>query len=187
MSPLERDEVPQAVALLSEFKVSFGGLADRQLYKALCTSPMILTVVARTGQSLDGIAVIELSRKWIYRRPWVALRMIWSRLFARTHSRTTETHVSAELPPFVLREACPEPWSLPGPKTVFIGVRPGHRGSGLASSLYEGAFSQLVRRGFRTIRARIAPGNLPSIALHARTGWTLYADGDVVTALRQLN
>jgi ribosomal protein S18 acetylase RimI-like enzyme len=53
----------------------------------------------------------------------------------------------------------------------FVGVRPDHRGSGLARGLYE-EFAQLAQEyGCTEVRAITAPGNAGSIRFHQRLGF----------------
>ncbi len=55
----------------------------------------------------------------------------------------------------------------------FVGVRPDHRGSGLARELYEGLARHAQEQGCTELRAITAPGNTGSIRFHKGLGFTV--------------
>ena len=61
----------------------------------------------------------------------------------------------------------------------FVGVRPEHRGSGIARDLYLRFFELAATRGCRTVGCVTAPVNAGSIAFHRAMGFQLVG-GDVV-------
>ena len=61
----------------------------------------------------------------------------------------------------------------------FVGIEPGHRGSGLARRLYDTFFEAAAAAGRRTVKAVTSPGNQGSIAFHRKLGFRL-EPGDTV-------
>jgi L-amino acid N-acyltransferase YncA len=55
----------------------------------------------------------------------------------------------------------------------FVGVRPDARSSGLARDLYQRFFTLATAAGARWVGAITGPANHPSIAFHARMGFTV--------------
>ncbi|MDT3439429.1 GNAT family N-acetyltransferase [Pseudofrankia sp. BMG5.37] len=55
----------------------------------------------------------------------------------------------------------------------FVGVRPDHRGTGLARSLYQDFFRRALTEGCREVEAITAPSNAGSIAFHRSLGFTV--------------
>ena len=55
---------------------------------------------------------------------------------------------------------------------VSVYVHPDHHGKGIAKVLYNDLITELEQRGFRTLVARIALPNEPSIRLHKSAGFT---------------
>lgn len=182
-------DIEQAISLLQELRVSFGGIEGRALYRALCSSKSVLAVAAHVEGRLAGITITELDRNWIYKHPILAARMLRRRLSPHLHTVPAIAPVqhTPAISGFVRDSACPVPWSAREPRIVFIGVEAGNRGRGLGSALYRETFRELEGRGRTNLLARIDSGNIASILLHAHTGWEIYLDGGVITALKRLN
>lgn len=62
----------------------------------------------------------------------------------------------------------------------FVGVRPGHRSSGIGRRLYEEFLGEARRRGCSSVRAITSPVNRGSIIFHGRMGFEV-VEGDVET------
>jgi GNAT superfamily N-acetyltransferase len=182
---LKREELFDAIGLLRALNVSYGGIATTGLYRLLCTSPSMLAVACREEGRFAGIAVVELDRRWLRAHPFEALQML-SRRLIRHRPPATAASSRPDLPTGISLSPCPRSWRGPTARVVFIGVDPRYRGRGLASALYHGVFAQLAQRGRTELLARIDPYNVPSLVLHLRTGWQLYFDGRVVTALKSV-
>jgi hypothetical protein len=73
----------------------------------------------------------------------------------------------------------PRTWTHPGDawRIIVVGTAAEARGLGVAAALYRAVMRD------RSLVARIAADNEPSIRLHRSVGWHLYRDGDVVLAV----
>jgi GNAT superfamily N-acetyltransferase len=180
------DDRAKAVDLMQLLHISVGGIEDRTVHRAICSSREICCVVARDDNDLAGIAMVELNRNWIRRRPLLAARMLLNRL---RHKRSPgegapqSPVVASPVPPAA---AAPLRWSDAAPHVLFIGVHPDWRGKGVGKSLYQAIFDEIRVRGHNHIVARIATGNVASLRLHEETGWKLYNDDGVVLAIKDL-
>jgi GNAT superfamily N-acetyltransferase len=186
---LEPDDRALVVQLLDTLRVPVGNLAEPSLYQAMCNSPEICTVVAIANGTAAGVALVELNRGWIWRRPFLLARMLMSRIRTkhnRSGSARAQASPPAELPSFISRSKPTIQWADPGPRVLFIGVDRAWRRRGIGKQLYERVFEELRSGGHVHLRARIARHNVPSLQLHHETGWQLFKDGDVVLAIRQL-
>jgi GNAT superfamily N-acetyltransferase len=185
---LEPGDRALVIRLLDTLHVSIGYLAETRLYRAMCNSAEICTVVAMSGGCAAGVALVELNRRWIWRRPFLLARMLVSRIRTK-YNRSNSTPVKTscpELPFFISRSTPAMQWTDPGPRVLFIGVDLAWRGRGIGKQLYERMFRELRSVGHVHLRARIACDNTSSLHLHHQTGWQLFKDGDVVLAIRRL-
>ena len=184
---LQPEDHAQAIDLMHQLHISVGGLVSRALYRALCRSSSdICCVVARQGQDLAGIALVERNRNWIRRRPLLAARMILTRLQRKNRSSdSSRPHPSAE-PALPLGKNPPVAWGDGSPRVLFIGVHPASRGRGVGKLLYNAMFDHIRSLGSPWLLARIAPDNVPSLHLHKETGWMLYEGDEVVLAVKDL-
>lgn len=177
----------EAVELMHTLRISLGGLQDRSLYRAMCSSAEICCVVARNEQELGGIALVELNRNWIRRRPVLAARMVLARLrHKRSPGTSNPTSPATAAPGIPLAQNPPMRWSDRAPRVLFIGVDPAWRGQGVGKRLYEAMFDEIRALGETCILARVALDNFASLHLHNETGWVLYKDADVVFAIKDL-
>jgi GNAT superfamily N-acetyltransferase len=187
---LQPEDHAQAIDLMDQLRLSVGGLVDRKLYSAICNSSReICCVVARKEQALAGIALVELSRGWIRRRPLLAVRMAIAkyRLQAASISSATEpAHRAAGPAVFPPSQTAPVRWANGAPRVLFIGVDPAFRGQGAGKLLYHAIFDEIRKQDNAWLLARIATDNLASIRLHQETGWMLYEDDAVVFAVKDL-
>jgi ribosomal protein S18 acetylase RimI-like enzyme len=186
---MQPEDHAQAIDLMDQLQISVGGLVDRKLYSAICNSTEICCVVARQEQHLTGIALVELNRGWIRRRPLLALRMVIAKYRLRRASVSPATQPVNHVPPaipFPSSHAAPVRWTDAAPRVLFIGVDPAWRGQGVGRLLYDAMFDQIRQRGNDWLVARIAADNLASIHLHKETGWVLYEDDGVVFAAKDL-
>lgn len=194
VASLRREDLASAIRFLEQARVSVGGWTHNDIYRAICASRHSVTVVARLENvarqesSVTGIALVELSRAWLYWHPWLAFRIVCHRWMQSRQAGSHNAEDVATGPGTPFRSGPPPvPWSKPGPRVIFIGVDASCRGQGIGKQLYEEMFAELRRRGYRLLRARIATDNFASLELHHRTGWDLYDDHGVVTALRPLD
>jgi ribosomal protein S18 acetylase RimI-like enzyme len=186
---LQPEDHAQAIDLMDQLRISVGGLLDRKLYSAICNSSReICCVVARKEQELAGIALVELSRNWIRRRPLLAVRMAIAkyRLRATSVSSAEPAHPAPPANVFPPAQNAPVRWADGAPRVLFIGVDPAFRGQGAGKLLYHAMFEEIRRQGKDWLLARIATDNLASIRLHQETGWMLYEDDAVVLASKDL-
>ena len=187
---MQPEDHAQAIDLMDQLQISVGGLVDRKLYSAICNSTEICCVVARREHHLAGIALVELNRGWIRRRPLLALRMVIAKYRLKKASASPATKPVKHDPPPAMRfpssHAAPVRWTDSAPRVLFIGVDPGWRGQGVGKLLYNAMFDQIRNRGNNWLLARIAADNLASIYLHKETGWVLYEDDGVVFAAKDL-
>jgi GNAT superfamily N-acetyltransferase len=181
LGPLERRHHSAAIGLMDELRISVGGLMDKALYRAMCSSSEVCCVTARAGEDLAGIALVEFNRRWLWRRPLLVARMVMSRLRSKNAARG-----ESAAPPLALPKNPPIHWSDRAPRVLFIGVAPSWRGKGVGKSLYEAMFDEIRRRSHKYLLARIAPDNTASLRLHEETGWALYEDDGVVFAVKSL-
>jgi ribosomal protein S18 acetylase RimI-like enzyme len=193
LRPIQPEDRPGAVELMAELRITIGGLQTRALYRAMTGSPEICCVVARQANRIAGIALVELNRNWIRRRPLLAARMVLVRFVLsrlRRHSseasQPSVSHSSASAKPFALAKNPPLRWSDNAPRVLFIGVHPNWRGQGIGKLLYNAMFDQIRALGGKCILARVAVDNIASLHLHNETGWRLYEDDGVVFAFKDL-
>jgi ribosomal protein S18 acetylase RimI-like enzyme len=187
---LQPEDHTQAIDLMYRLQISVGGLVDRKLYSAICNSNReICCVVARKDEALAGIALVELSRSWIRRRPLLAVRMAIAKYRLRASSVSSaaapahQAIPSAVFPP---AHSAPVRWADGEPRVLFIGVDPAFRGQGAGKLLYYAIFEEIRKQGNAWLLARIATDNLASIRLHQETGWMLYEDDAAVFAVKEL-
>ena len=184
---LHPEDHAQAIDLMYQLHISVGGLMHRSLYRALCgSSSDICCVVARQGQALAGIALVERNRNWIRRRPLLAARMILARLQRKKWSSDSSRTHPSEAPALPLGKNPPVAWGDGLPRVLFIGVHPSSRGRGVGRLLYHAMFDHIRSLGSPWLLARIAPDNVPSLHLHKETGWMLYEGDGVVLAVEDL-
>lgn len=180
---IERSDHSQAVALMRELRISVGGLEHTALYRAMCSSDEVCCVVARENEILAGIALVELNRNWIWRRPTLLLRMLMVRIRRKEGMSGSGPAPVASLP---LARNPPIKWSDAAPRVLFIGVHPAWRGKGIGKALYDAMFDEIRAGGHHRMLARIAPENIASLHLHKDTGWDLYEGDGVVFAIKNL-
>jgi GNAT superfamily N-acetyltransferase len=183
---LKLNEQDKAVELMRQLRISVGGLEDPGLYRALSASSEICSLVARDGSQLAGIALVEISRRWIWRHPFLLVRMLMARLRRNKGVSAGASFPENPAPPFPLFSSPPLDWKDRKPRVLFIGVHPDWRGKGIGKALYFSMFDAIRSRGYDCILARIALDNTASLYLHEETGWVLYEGGQAVLAIRNL-
>lgn len=187
---LQPEDHAHAIDLMYRLRISVGGLIDRKLYSAICNSSReICCIVARKDQDLAGIALVELSRDWIRRRPLLAVRMAIAKYRLRAASLSSATkpaHQAAPPAVFPPSQNAPVRWADRAPRVLFIGVDPAFRGQGAGKLLYHAIFDEIRKQDNAWLLARIATDNLASIRLHQETGWMLYEGDAVVFAVKDL-
>jgi GNAT superfamily N-acetyltransferase len=190
---LHSDEAATAVALMSRLGVTFAGSSSAPVLRALSRSRQVIRIVAADQSGLIGIALAQRHRLWVLQHPTVIGPIAVLRALERARESLRGTSDAAPVP--ASREVLPEyvevgpppvSWTANIPSVVFIGVLPGRRGQGTAAQLYHALFDSVRNTGATLLKARIAEDNVASLRLHHSTGWRLYSDGGVVTALKPL-
>lgn len=196
---LEPAEVDKAVEALAFFRVSVGGVLDAGARRDLCRKAVAaenpVIVLALDGDTCVGIvvAIIDPLRFWkrfALTHPLLALRRLAKR------ASPGGAVAAAMRPGAALRTAGLESpgapdgrWNDPSPRSariLIIAVRPDCQGRGVGKRMFSRLFTELRQRGIARLYSRIEGDNTASLRLHAASGYSLYPDGDVVLAIRNL-
>jgi len=205
IQPLDSQRAQQTAALLDDLRVSLFGVQSARLYATLAADALQQRIdcrIATTGDQVCGAVIAAPRSYWLstlVRHTGLAFDGIRARLLARPSPGKTDVRPRgrADQPQRFAgnREAGsgadaalhgrfdsgppPRTWADPGDawRIIFVGTAPEARGLGVAAALYRA----LMRD--RSLIARIAADNEPSIRLHRSVGWRLYPDGDVVLAV----
>jgi ribosomal protein S18 acetylase RimI-like enzyme len=203
VQPLSSEFSRQTAALLDELRVSLFGVQSARLYATLTSDALHQRIDCRIAIAADRVcgAVLAAPRSYwlstLVRHAGLALACAQGRLLAPRPSPETDPpgrageslHLAGDRKPAAApagpvhggydSSRPPRTWATPGDawRIIFVGTAPEARGLGVAAALYRA----LMRD--RSLVARIAADNAPSLRLHRSLGWRLYLDGDVVLAL----
>ena len=189
IQPLDAEHARQTAALLDDLRVSLFGIQSARLYATLAADALQQRIdcrIATTGDQVCGAVIAAPRSYWLstlVRHTGLAFAGIRARLLARPQ-RFAGNREAGSAPDAAVHgrfDSGPPPrtWADPGDawRIIFVGTAPEARGLGVAAALYRA----LMRD--RSLIARIAADNEPSIRLHRSVGWRLYPDGDVVLAV----
>ena len=173
------------VALLGELRVELLGVRSRRLHEALVSDAVEGRIDGRIAQEsgcVAGVVLAAPARYWrtLPARRWgLALEVLGARLRRRGIAAARAHGSTRELGHPVRTDAPPRTWSAPGDawRIIFVGTGAASRGRGVAAALYRDLMAD------RSLVARIALDNGPSLRLHQATGWQLHRDGGVALAV----
>jgi hypothetical protein len=185
---LQRHHVKQTIELLGELRASLFGVGSTRLFRVLARDGIDGRIDVRVATDSGRICGVVLAAPASY---WRTLPIRhWGLAFECARTRLARQAApapagSSPAPPdpallrFIERGTPVRTWSDPGDawRIIFVGTAAGARGGGVATRLYRSLMAD------RSLVARIALGNSPSIRLHHALGWRLYQDGDVALAV----
>ena len=185
---LDAEHARQTASLLDDLRASLFGIQSGRLHGALVADALggrIDCRIATISNQVCGTAIAAPRGYWTWalaRHPDLAWACVGARLLARSARATgTPGESTPETPQNMPFDSGPPPltWTAPGQawRIVIVGTAPDARGLGVGAALYR----TLMRD--RSLVARIAVDNTPSIRLHRSVGWRLYRDGSVVLAV----
>jgi len=173
----------QTVALLEDLRVSLFGIGSRRLLTVLVNDAIRGAIDCRIASDQDEVLGAVLAAPPSYWRSlpakhWeIAVLSVRARLAG--HPEGLPAVVPSETLALMRDEVPPRTWGDPGDawRIIFVGTAARSRGKGIAAQLYQSVMTD------RSLVARIALDNTPSIRLHHSLGWRLYRDGGVALAV----
>jgi hypothetical protein len=184
---LDRPHAPATLALLEELRLSLFGVRSRRLHTALIDDGLRQDIdcrIATDGGRVLGVVLAAPASYWRSAplKHWaLALDCLRARLASTSPDSATDPAPSMQ--PETAAALCggtaPLTWNAPGDawRIILVGTAAAARGQGVAAHLYRSVMAD------RSLVARIAIDNTPSIRLHRSLGWRLYRDGGVVLAV----
>lgn len=184
---LDRHHAPQTLALLDDLRLSLFGVRSRRLHAALVHDSLKrhvdCRIAAESGRVLGVVLAAPASYwRWAPLRHWsLALECLRARARPRPHHSTTGRALPVNPGTIAAMQTGtpPRTWNAPADawRIILVGTAAAARGHGIAAQLYRSLMAE------RSLVARIAVDNTPSIRLHRSLGWCLYPDGDVALAV----
>jgi hypothetical protein len=171
---------------MGELHVSLFGTGSRRLHTTLVNDGIRRTIDCRiAAQSGEVIGVVLAAPASYWRRTllkhWVlAFECVRARMARREPGAASAAkEVRSDLVALMESGAPPVTWHNPADawRIIFVGTAARARGKGVAGELYRSMMAN------RSLVARIALDNTPSIRLHHSLGWRVYRDGDVALAV----
>jgi hypothetical protein len=195
IQPLDAKYAPQTIALLQDLRLSLFGISSRRVYTALVNDGVQGRIDCRVAAESSGLLGVVLAAPASYWRStllkhWdIAVECLRTRISSRLSGAFRLRQGSGQISPhqrgttvFCLDADAgtpPRTWNEPGDawRIIFIGTTAVARGQGVAAKLYRSLMAD------RSLVARIALDNAPSIRLHQSLGWRLYPDAGVALAV----
>ena len=181
---VDQHHAPQAIELLGDLRLSLFGIRSRRLHTALVNDGVKRCIDFRIAVESEKVCGVVLAAPASYWRsaPLKHWGLAVESLRARLAGRRAGTRSPAGSDTTALSTdsgAPPRTWSAPGDawRIILIGTAAAARGKGIAAELYRAMMAD------RSLVARIALDNTPSIRLHRSLGWRLYPDGEVALAV----
>lgn len=185
---IDRQYSEQAIALLQHLHVSLFGVDSVRLHAAIVDDAVRGRVdgrIAIEAGTVRGVVLAAPRSYWwslLLRRPDIAAQCVRARVARRRVREEPPSpghspgEASGEGMP---AGAPPRTWQSPGDawRIIFVGTAADARGRGVAAALYRSLMAD------RSLVARIAIENAPSLRLHQAVGWQVYRDGDVALAV----
>jgi hypothetical protein len=187
---LDRHYAPQTLALLDDLHVSLFGIQSRRLHAILVHDGLKHQIDCRIAVDSGDLLGVVLAAPASYWRStplkhWrLALECLRARLGASAPAPEGKHATPAPETVAAMRTGTPpRTWKTPADawRIILVGTAARARGRGVAAQLYRDLMAD------RSLVARIAVDNTPSIRLHHSLGWSLYADGDVALAVHVRN
>ena len=181
-----RNHARQTVALMDELHVSLFGTESRRLHTTLVNDGVARTIdcrIAAESGSVIGVVLAAPASYWRHTllTHWtLAFDCVRARIAAREPAApSTAKEVRSELGGVTAGGTPPVTWRNPANawRIIFVGTAAHARGRGVAGDLYRSVMAN------RSLVARIALDNTPSIRLHYSLAWRIYRDGDVALAV----
>ena len=180
---LQRSHKRDSVALLDDLRVSLFGVSSRRLYTALAHDAATGAIdgrVATNGGSICGLVLAAPASYWrsAMLTHWpLALECVAARLTRHNGTHSPQPPNQAPITP--VRGLPSMTWAEPRDawRIIIVGTAEDARGKGVAARLYRSVMAE------RSLVARIAVDNTPSIRLHESLGWRIYPDGAVLLAV----
>jgi len=172
--------------LLGALRVSLFGVSTPRLHAALARDAANGAIdgrVALHGADFSGLVLAAPSSYWrsaLLTRLPLAIECAAARL--TRHNGATAP--AASRPPIAPVRGLPShTWNEPREawRIIIVGTAEHARGQGVAAQLYRHLMAD------RSLVARIAVDNTPSIRLHESLGWRIYPDGPVLLAVHDRN
>jgi hypothetical protein len=173
----------QTVTLLEDLHVSLFGVSSRRLLTVVVNDGIRAAIDCRIASDQGGAEGVVLAAPASYWRSlpakhWdIAIASVRARLVG--HPASLPAVVPSETLALMQAGAPLRTWRDPGDawRIIFVGTAARARGKGIAAQLYRSVMAD------RSLVARIALDNTPSIRLHHSLGWRLYRDGGVALAV----
>jgi hypothetical protein len=185
VQPIDRRHAAESTDLLSELRLSLFGIQSTRLHETLVDDGIARRIDFRVALDSDKVcgAVLAAPASYWVRAPLIHWRLAIECLKDRMPGRAArhqESATSDAVTPFQPDSGEPaRTWSAPGDawRIILVGTAARARGRGVAAQLYRSVMAD------RSLVARVALDNAPSLRLHRSLGWRLYRDGDVALAV----
>jgi ribosomal protein S18 acetylase RimI-like enzyme len=186
VQPVGPNHTRQTIALLEELHVSLLGTGSRRLHTTLVNDGTRGTIDCRIAAESGEVIGVVLAAPAAYWRHtllthWaLAFECVRARIARREPAAPSPAKArSSDLVALMETDAPPVTWNNPADawRIIFVGTAPSARGKGVAGELYRSVMAN------RSLVARVALDNTPSIRLHHSLGWRVYPDGDVALAV----
>jgi len=180
---LQRIHERESVTLLDDLRVSLFGVSSRRLHAALAHDAAAGAIDGRVATNAGALCGLVLAAPASYWRSallthWpLAMECVAAKL---TRHATADRAPRASDAPFRPVRGLPSiTWAEPRDawRIIIVGTAERARGQGVAAGLYRSVMAD------RSLVARIAVDNTPSIRLHESLGWRIYPDGSVLLAV----
>jgi hypothetical protein len=186
---VDRAFAPQTLTLLDELRLSLFGIRTRRLHAALVEDGISGDIDCRIATEDGRVKGVVLAAPASYWRTaplkhWgVAIDCVRARLGFAAHDAAIDraSSIAPETASALCERAPARTWADPGDawRIILVGTGVAARGQGVAAHLYRSLMAE------RSLVARIAVDNTPSIRLHRSLGWALYRDGAVALAVHE--
>lgn len=197
---LRSGHVRDVVELLDDLRVSLFGVSSRRLHVVLArdaAAGIIDGRVAVDGGRVKGVVLAAPARYWrsALLRHWrLAIECVGARLSRRAIRDAAAAPALRSIGPAATDAGTrrrpqrsgvgghASTWTNPGDawRIIIVGTAASARGAGVGGAMYRRLMAE------RSLVARIAPDNTPSIRLHESLGWQIFPDGDVLLAVHNL-
>jgi len=189
--PLERADIRPLCDLMKRTDATIDGFTSLSIYRAVMGDSLArggtVVIIALRERRIVGyaIALIDRMSYWrtfMLRHPGTIGEVIFQRAsITMSKEKKERTHREPQLPEYVSGASSGRSWTESSrdiAKIMHIAVDASSRHRGIGKELYKRLFAALAGRGVRRVDANIGYENIPSIRLHAATGWKIERAAD---------